>query len=284
MTTWKPGKAMGEDEFAAALASYLDALLENYMISGKGRELAAYISSGGEIDAWTRPAIVRCLRGSKTTVRRKKTAAKDKTDIVRDIDFYNRVKMDVAASLLAMAFNPTAIGGAKPTQKQAYKLIGPGFNVGVRGAKAMYARGRKAFNEIYISIDKTATDGSANAGSSTPSRSLHNLLTEYEVGKDPAILAEYVEHGGEISDAVKAIIIRELRGEEDDNRPDGHSDPYDDLEFYLNVERRREQGDKLVTALVSVGHEYGLERTGAKDKYKRGKLACRLGSMRDGSE
>jgi hypothetical protein len=277
VTSREPRGAMDDVEFGAARDAYLDALWEDYIITGEGRRLAAYISSGGDMDARTRQEIGRCLRGLNITAHGNK-------DVAQDVEFYTRVNWEVSASRYAMALNPAVPGGRIATQQQAYKLLGPGFGASPRGAKQVYARGRNAFNEIFNSVDETVTDSSADAGSPAPSRCLPDLLTEYEVGRDPMVLAEYVEHGGEISDALKTMIIRELRGQEDDNRPHGQSYPYGDLEFYLIVEQRRKIVGTLVAALVSVGSEYRLERTGAKDKYKRGKRACRLHSMTDGSE
>jgi len=254
---------MDDVEAAVALDNYLDALWEDYIVTGEGQRLAAYISSGGDIDARARQEIARCLRGLIATAHGNK-------DVARDVEFYTHVKLEVSASRLATALNSAAPGGKRPTQKQAFELLGPAFGVSVRGAKAMYARGHEAFNDTFNTAD-TVADCSADAKTTQPSRSLHELLTEYEVGKDPAILAEYVEHGGDINKAMKATIIRELRGEEGKSRPHGSSDPYHDLQFSFEVAKHQADGASLDAAISESAAAFGLTESGARERYRRGR-------------
>jgi hypothetical protein len=263
MTTEGPGGVLDHEAFAAARDSFLEALWEDYIITDQGRRLAAYISLGGEIDVRTREEIAKCLRGLNTTAHGNK-------DVARDVEFYTRVNWEMAASLLAMALNPTARGCAKPIKKQAFKLLGPEFGLSVRGAEVKYARGKDAFNDIFQTVDETAVDGNADAGSSAPSRSLHDLLTQYEVGKDPALLAEYVEHGGDISDVIMATVLRELRGEEAENRPHGNSNRYGDLQYHRDGILRRPSSLSMEDFDAKIASETRMSEERAKKKRLRG--------------
>lgn len=103
----------------------------------------------------------------------------------------------------------------------------------------------------------------------TPQEIAEQLWEPYIVGKDPAILAAYLELGGEINDEVRRAIVCALRGE--DKRPHGSSNPWDDLSFYINVDWGRIGGGSLENTLADLAPDFNLSERGAKEKYQRGR-------------
>jgi hypothetical protein len=118
----------------------LDALWEEFLITGRPANLAAYISHGGEIDTRVRKTIIQFLEG-------KVGLAKDNKDQKGDVNFYIEVKSEQVIDGLVKAVNE---GNTKMKSKE--KIISDKASaqyIGKRGAKEKYLRGKKVFREVF---------------------------------------------------------------------------------------------------------------------------------------
>ena len=275
MTAEEPRENKDRDGFSVALENHLDVLWEAYLIRGRGFDLAAYIDVGGDIDKFTRKAIVRCLRGLNNPHHRNRKVS-------HDIEFYIRVSGELTSSLLALAMGAAAPAGVKLNLTGLFESLGPEFGVNRRGAKDKYARGRSEVEKLFKTPERSTDGINYHRPETKPLAPGKGHLDPYTVTMDPLILADYVERGGEIGDDVKAGILRALRGEE--KPPHRNSDPWRDHQFYLDVNLHRSEKTSLEDTFADIAPSLELSERGVKERYQRGRRVHRDGLEIDDPE
>jgi hypothetical protein len=127
------------DQTGLLYCNHLDMLWEEYLVTGRGMQLAVYIVAGGEIDSNVRLAIIRVLR-------QEYAQSKNNNDPVGDIDFYLRIKMDRAVDPLFELWSGLD-AKQKPFREYYEKYSRQGLKA--RSAKRKYQRGRDAFRKVF---------------------------------------------------------------------------------------------------------------------------------------